>query len=189
MRKKGFAQFFKAILVTGLLFASADAFSQSKSSKSIEVAISNTASHYALVGVTSNWTETQSLYCSRFVRQVFQKAFPKNAYELDMKYFGASAYETEAMWKAQGRLRSYAYVAARGGLRAGDVVFQDWSAYGHVGVVVSVDGKLMVAENTVRYGYYLSNGSKRTDFRALTTLAKFGRVKSVGRISGFSSID
>lgn len=172
-------------MAVSVSFTTADASANS----AVEVSLRNTINHYAKVGINANWTETQPYYCSRFVRQVFQRAFPKNAQMLGSNYFGGTAYETERKWAKQNRLRSYNYVMGRDQLREGDVVFQDYPVYGHVGVVVKVDGQLMIAENTVRYGAYTAGGSPRWDYRFFTTLKKFGKIRTIGRIGGFSSIE
>lgn len=134
---------------------------------------------FGLIGLRANWAESRPNYCSRFVRQVFQRAFPQISKSLDDKYFGGSAYETESMWARQGKLKSYSRVVQNGGLKEGDVVFQDYPVYGHIGILVVKSGKFFVSENTVRYGMGVR------DHRALTPLQRFGKIRSIGRFSGF----
>lgn len=192
-KSKVFTSFFmKTIFIVfataTVQITSAGISAQIAQARSAEDVILETANHYAKVGLTADWAATEPNLCSMFVRQVFQKAFPKNALLLRNQYFGGSAKISEEMWAKQGKLKSYSWIRDRGGLKIGDVVFQDYLNLGHVGVVVDYKGEMMIAENTVRYGYYIGN-LRRTDFRALTTLARFGRVKSVGRITGFASVE
>jgi hypothetical protein len=142
---------------------------QSMAVRAVRADISETA----LRGLTAGWTEDQPLYCSRFVRQIFENVFSEDAYEIRGLYFGMTANDTEYRWKHQGKLRSYSTVIENGGLRQGDVVFQSWGEPGHVGIVVNKNGVLMIAENTVRYGYSIDHRTRRTDFRALTSLTGF----------------
>lgn len=165
-----------SVLVTAALtiMASPQSQAQTVSRSQVQAAIGT----YALKGLTANWTETRANYCSRFVRQIMQRAFPRQAAYIDNALFGASSYESESMWLREGRARSYAWVSKNGGLKNGDVVFQKWSAWGHVGIIVVKNGKYYVAENTIRYGY-------RYDHRALTPLKTFGAIRTVGRYAGF----
>lgn len=129
--------------------------------------------------LNASWSEQAAGFCSRFVRQVFEKSIGSKTNGL----FGASAIESENLWKNAGLTRSVGQIKAQGGLKPGDVLFQGFGsknakgkAMGHIGIV-TVDprtGKLAVAENTTRYG-------ESNDNRHLTPLERFGRVTSVGR--------
>lgn len=130
----------------------------------------------SLVAVRAPWSETRPFFCSRFVRQVFQYTFKSHAKYIDDKLFGYSAYDTERLWRKAGQLFSLDAIEKSGGLVEGDVVFQNYPVWGHVGIVVKKNGTFLIAENTVRYGF------KVRDHRALTPLSKFGKIRSVGRL-------
>lgn len=135
----------------------------------------------AKVAVRSLWAERAWGYCSRFVRQVHEKALPSMVNYMRTNLFGGSAMETARMWRRMGRTRSLAQVQALGGIKGGDVLFQEYGSggYGHVGMAVEVNGEIMVAENTTRNG-------NRWDNRTITPLNRFGRITAVGRFNGFN---
>lgn len=129
----------------------------------------------ALEALNATWSEQVPGYCSRFVRQIFEKAVGPSTAGL----FGASAVESEKLWKQAGLTRTMEQINKSGGLRPGDVLFQGVGSggFGHVGVVTQdpTSGKLMVAENSTR------NGANVKDGRGLVSLQTFGRITSVGR--------
>lgn len=130
----------------------------------------------AIAAVSEPWAEQQPRYCSRFVRQIFEKYFKFKGQLINIRLFGNTALETESLWQKAGAIYSLKDITSLGGLRPGDILFQDYEDQGHVGVVVSIENQLYVAENTVRFGY------ERSDFRSITALQTFGRIRSVGRL-------
>lgn len=126
----------------------------------------------ALQGLKASWSETRPNYCSRWVRQVFMHSFPEKAVWIQSNLFGLDAIKTAKMWRDKGLAKDF---NKSGPLAAGDVVFQEFGSggYGHVGIVVLSNGKLMVAENSTR--------NTATDARGICTLETFGRITAVGR--------
>lgn len=149
-------------------------------------------------------------YCSAWVREVFQSAFPSEALELDYYYFGPSAGglvrrhvkrgSTLGLWMSKGRVKPYSQVGAKG-LRAGDVVFQSYGFdnAGHIGIVVvntafpvknskgvKTSESLVIAENTQRHCRYPSRrlGCPQ-DNRGIVSIEKFGDITHVGRFNGW----
>lgn len=136
--------------------------------------------YVAQQAVRAPWAERTPGWCSRFVRQIHEISFPAKAAWLRANLFGAHAMATARLWRNMGYSKTLAQVNSLGGLRAGDVLFQEYGSggYGHVGIVVNVLGKLYVSENTTRNG-------NRWDGRAVTPLSRFGGISSVGRLGGF----
>lgn len=130
-----------------------------------------------LSAISAKWSEREPFFCSRFAKQIFQNTFKDHARYIGEKLFGFSAYDTERLWKKEGFLLSLKAAKEKGGLSEGDVLFQDYPVWGHVGVLIKKNNEFFVAENTVRYGFRMK------DYRALTPLSKFGKIRSVGRIS------
>ena len=127
-------------------------------------------------GVSSNWAESVAGYCSRFVRQVFERSQGKADGSTSGSLFGATAIETGNLWKKKGLSMTPQQVAASGGYRPGDLVFQmsGSGGAGHVGIVTS-DGQ-HVAENSTR-----GKGGK-----GIVSLAGFGQIDRVGRYGGIA---
>lgn len=142
-----------------------------------DVRVMKSLNNSALSGLRANWTTKQRYYCSKWVRQVVEHALPQQAIELRNRLFGYSANDTARKWRNYGLVSSLAHIMARGGLRAGDVVFQEFGSggYGHVGIVVQHSGRLMIAENSLR-------SRNPYDARVLTPIANFGRITGVGRL-------
>lgn len=136
----------------------------------------------ALNGVRANYTESEPGFCTRFVREVLQKAFPKQSHMIDV-LFDSTPQSTAANFNRYGLLRSYSAVAKKGGLKVGDVVFQMGGA-GHTAIVVQTAKGLMIAENSWRYCENKKCNNVR-DARYITSFKTFGRIDSVGRLTGF----
>lgn len=124
-------------------------------------------------------------YCSRFVRQVTERALGKEAAS---GLFGGSAIETGNLWKKRGLTRSLSEVNKMGGLREGDVLFQmsGSEGAGHTGVVIrdKKTGRLQVAENTTKSGKGVRalQGSKK-----ISELSAWGKIDLVGRMDGWNA--
>lgn len=169
----------KAIILTATVFSFVEAADAALTSQQRSVAPA-AINVKGIQGVSANWSEHRPYYCSRWARQVVQQAIPQSAALVRAQLFGATAIETASKWRRSGLVRSYAFIQANGGLRAGDLLFQEMGSggYGHMGVVVNTRTGLQVAENTTRYG-------RRYDYRAFTPISRFGTITGVGRISGF----
>lgn len=128
---------------------------------------SNTIVKTGMNALTSAWAESAPGFCSRFVRQVFDKAFGGRFQRL----FGASAIETEKLWQQAGLTKSLQQLGGMQGLKAGDVLFQGFGSggYGHTGIYA---GNGMVMENSTR-----GAGGKM-----MTPIANWGAITSVGRL-------
>lgn len=121
----------------------------------------------AVQGLTAGWAESMPGFCSRFTRQVFQKALgPQTA-----KLFGTSAKETEKIWKAQGLTKTLAEIGGKAALKAGDVLFQGFGSggYGHVATYLG-NGK-------ITHNSTMGKGGKM-----ISDLSAFGSITSVGRL-------
>lgn len=121
----------------------------------------------AVQGITAGWAESMPGYCSRFTRQVFQKALgPQTA-----KLFGSSALNTERIWKSQGLTKTLAEIGGKAALKAGDILFQGFGSggYGHTAMYLG-NGK--IAHNST-----MGKGGKM-----ISDLSSFGTITSVGRI-------
>ena len=123
--------------------------------------------------LSNNAFESVAGFCSRFVRQVFEKSMGKDA---TAGLFGASAIETGRKWQDAGLTRTLAQANANGGVKPGDTIFQmsGSGGYGHVGIM-GANG--MVYENSTRNG-----GGKMA-----TPLSEWGKIDLVGRIGGWKT--
>lgn len=156
--------------------------------------------------------------CSAWVRQVFESILKQN---LTGRLFGgvAAGFEklrnrltnlfrrnsTILFWAGKSTagakwLLPYSQVHQYGGLRPGDVVFYQTTAFGnagHIGIViinpnfrvrsfgVNSNHELVVAENSLRS--CVNQDPKRCprENRGIVSLSEFGRITHVGRYGGF----
>lgn len=126
--------------------------------------------------------ETVANYCSRWVKQVFMKAYPKAAGNMDAKLFGSTAKQSAQMWRNQGL--SIAYNGDPTSLEAGDALFRESGdgGAGHTGIY---GGDGYVYENTTRGLKRDANGKliPGQDARTRTAIKDWGKIDSVGRLS------
>lgn len=135
--------------------------------------IGNRLAQTGVEGLGANWGEKIAGYCSKFVRQVTEKALNVSDGALSGKLFGATAIESGNLWKKRGLTLTPDQVKASGGYQAGDVLFQmsGSGGAGHTGIV-SADGK-----------YVIENSTRGKGGKQYTPIEKFGRVDQVGRLS------
>jgi hypothetical protein len=134
---------------------------------------------YAVAGIHGATTSVAG-ECSKFVKEVFQQAFPTAGRAL----FGGTANATRDNFNKAGLLSAYGGDPSK--LREGQVVFNknDPSGDGHVGVVVIVGGQKYVAENSS----VVAGRSATGDACALTPIARFGPITDVGDVNGYGKI-
>lgn len=121
--------------------------------------------------LSASWAEDTAGYCSRFVRQTFERTFGRGAAD---GLFADEARQTGLAWQSRGLTMD---PKKAGALRPGDVVFQmsgsgDYDGDGddgHIGII-GPDG--LVYENSTR-----GRGGKQA-----TPLSQWGKIDLVGRL-------
>lgn len=142
----------------------------------------------ALVALSEPDTERRPFFCLAFVRDVIEEALGLPPYQLYAALAeGMTPQQYRRRWAVDAEMAcrklGYAVVTDRKNpIRPGDIVFSDSTPpYGHVGIVVEVDGRLHVAENTAsrqRQRKYGRGGGAL----AVTPLSVWDRVTTVVRL-------
>lgn len=142
----------------------------------------------ALAALSEPDTERRPMYCLAFVRDIIEEALELPAYQFyALLAKGMTAQEYRRRWAADAEMacRKLGYAVTidrRNPLRPGDIVFSAGSApYGHVGVVVEIDGHLYVVENTASKGRQRKYG-RGGGALAVTPLQAWDRITTVVRL-------
>lgn len=122
------------------------------------------------LAVGASWATDIAGWCSKFIRQTFQKAGVTD------DLWGGTAIATAAKWRAAGKVYSLEEIGGVAGIREGDVLFQEFGSpdengkpQGHVSMSV---GNGQIAENT-----WLNGIGKR-----IAPIAAMGKITGVGRL-------
>lgn len=134
----------------------------------------------AVQAIDADWATDVAGWCSRFLRQVTERALGRADGALRGVLFGEDAIDTARLFRAQNLVQSLSDVGGTAGLRPGDFLFQEQGSRdatgrerGHAGMYI---GNGLVSHNST-----INGGGKQ-----ISTVEQFGVITGVGRIPGLS---